>query len=325
MGKGIDYKIQNMEVEIIETSKSGDFVKLRIMKILPGMGRVIGNAFNMCNLYTEGIAPIAYSLYDINNRADASELYIQSAREIAVRIRLAMIKTDLNMVTLRATDKVYQQGEFIKLGDLQPEEEGVEIVNPELELFQVSSERSIDFSILFVMGQGYLDEDDYISDQRLSAEVNKPGVVRLDCNFSPIKSYRYKVVESVDGLQTEELIISLKMIPGTKPLYPISTTAALLARIFDSLKNLAGLNMISVDRSKDPGNEEADNINSLLKNIPIEELVLNYNKHNELKELGFNSLRDVLMYEKLDDELRAKIRTVLKRELTKAGIKVDEN
>lgn len=325
--------LSQIKVNILDMNQSKSYAVMEIKNLPSGFGIIIGSALHSMHTYTPGVSPISFKLEGITSRIGVSELYNEIAKEIAGNIRRAKIKileaTNSPIVLRCNPTKKYAPGEKIQFKDFQLDSiysnSVCEILNPELVLATSSIEQMVDFTITFITGSGYLDEDTDPTDKTLNEFINSAGQIRVDCSFSSVKRYNFEVVPDVVN-QTDTLLLTIEMENETPVSIAIeSVFRVLLTTIqntFDKLKET--INLIDVQElGTTPKDEKTTKLNNILKNCYIEDLVLDFQSHNELKELGYNSLRDVLNERNLDPSIKEKIRKSLATQLGLVGLDIE--
>ena len=172
----------------------------------------------------------------------------------------------------------------------------LEILNPELELAQLSDKGKLEMTLTIGRGRGYV-----------PAELNRGpettiGVIPIDSIFSPVRRVAYDVEAARVGQRTDYDKLTLDVITdgSLAPRDAIGQGAVILIRqlaIFTDLDRIEGLGETG------PEDEvEAPQAHGM-ENFPIEELELGVRSYNCLKRVGIETIGDLVS--KTEDELAA--------------------
>ncbi len=169
----------------------------------------------------------------------------------------------------------------------------LEILNPELEIANLTDGASLDMVLTIARGQGYV-----------VAEGNKGpntviGVIPVDSNFSPVTRVRYEVSHSRVGsdVDFDHLMLEVQTNGSIDPRTAVGKAAeALIARlaIFADPEAAKLLGQPEPEQERPGGN---------LHDIMIEELELGVRSYNCLKRVGVETIGDLIS--KTEAELSA--------------------
>ena len=174
----------------------------------------------------------------------------------------------------------------------------LEILNPELELAQLSDKGKLEMTLTIGRGRGYV-----------PAELNRGpettiGVIPIDSIFSPVRRVAYDVEAARVGQRTDydKLRLDVTTDGSIEPRDAIGQAAEILIRqlaIFTDLEN--------IDDFRGPGSEdvspEPTSGAGAMENFPIEELELGVRSYNCLKRVGIETIGDLVS--KSENELAA--------------------
>src|SRR6059036_3297645 len=178
----------------------------------------------------------------------------------------------------------------------------LEILNPELEVANLSSKGRLEVTLTIGRGRGYV-----------PAECNRGqahtiGVIPVDSMFSPINRVAYDVEAARVGQRTDydKLILDVTTNGSIEPKDAIAQAAEILIRqlaIFTDLEKMEGFGE-SAQQSTDGGGESAGvSLAGGMENFPIEELELGVRSYNCLKRVGIETIGDLVV--KSENELAA--------------------
>ena len=169
--KGIVFP-KNFQVEQSDDGKHG---KIVIAPLQKGFGVTIGNIFRRTLLSSiRGVAIDSLKIADVQHEYSVIEGVKQNVPEIIFNLRRVVFASELENTTIsvsvKGPKKVYASD--IKLPT------GVKIVNSDSFLFEITTDRTIDFTIVLVSGIG----DEFV----YKAEQQNIDAILLDKHFSPV-------------------------------------------------------------------------------------------------------------------------------------------
>jgi DNA-directed RNA polymerase subunit alpha len=172
----------------------------------------------------------------------------------------------------------------------------LEILNPELELAQLSDKGKLEMTLTIGRGRGYV-----------PAELNRGpqttiGVIPIDSIFSPVRRVTYDVEAARVGQRTDYDKLRLDVLTdgSIEPREAIGQAAEILIRqlaIFTDLDRIEGFAEV---QSGEAGGSEAPAAHGM-ENFPIEELELGVRSYNCLKRVGIETIGDLVS--KTENEL----------------------
>jgi DNA-directed RNA polymerase subunit alpha len=187
----------------------------------------------------------------------------------------------------------------VTAGDIEAPAE-LEILNPELEIANLSGSGRLELTLTIGRGRGYM-----------PAELNRGpqhtiGVIPIDSIFSPVRRVAYQVESARVGQRTDydKLTLDITTDGSVDPKDALAEAAEILIRqlaIFTDIEKIDSL------RDGDGGvgdgtGPEAPAAHGM-ENFPIEELELGVRSYNCLKRVGIETIGDLVM--KTENELAA--------------------
>jgi DNA-directed RNA polymerase subunit alpha len=173
----------------------------------------------------------------------------------------------------------------------------LEILNPELELAQLSDKGKLEMTLTIGRGRGYV-----------PAELNRGpettiGVIPIDSIFSPVRRVSYDVEAARVGQRTDydKLRLDVTTDGSIEPRDAIGQAAEILIRqlaIFTDLDRIEGF----AEAAAEAAGVEAPAAHGM-ENFPIEELELGVRSYNCLKRVGIETIGDLVS--KSENELAA--------------------
>src|SRR5919107_4207434 len=172
----------------------------------------------------------------------------------------------------------------------------LEILNPELEIANLSDKGRLEITLTIGRGRGYV-----------PAELNRGpehsiGVIPVDSIFSPVRRVSYEVEAARVGQRTDydKLTLDVTTDGSVSPRDAIAEAAEILIRqlaIFTDIDKIEGFGeAMEVDAAEAP---QAHG----MENFPIEELELGVRSYNCLKRVGIETIGDLVT--KTETELAA--------------------
>jgi DNA-directed RNA polymerase subunit alpha len=187
----------------------------------------------------------------------------------------------------------------VTAGDIEAPAE-LEILNPELEIANLSERGRLELTLTIGRGRGYM-----------PAELNRGpqhtiGVIPIDSIFSPVRRVAFAVEAARVGQRTDydKLMLDITTDGSVDPKDALAEAAEILIRqlaIFTDIDKIEGFGeqaTVSTD-----GVSPETGLARGMENFPIEELELGVRSYNCLKRVGIETIGDLVM--KTENELAA--------------------
>jgi DNA-directed RNA polymerase subunit alpha len=176
----------------------------------------------------------------------------------------------------------------------------LEILNPDLEIANLSSKGRLEVTLTIGRGRGYVPAEGN------RGQAHTIGVIPVDSMFSPINRVSYDVEAARVGQRTDydKLILDVTTDGSIDPKDAIAEAAEILIRqlaIFTDLDRIEHYRDALTDG--DGGGEAGPPIANGMENFPIEELELGVRSYNCLKRVGIETIGDLVV--KSESELAA--------------------
>jgi DNA-directed RNA polymerase subunit alpha len=176
----------------------------------------------------------------------------------------------------------------------------LEILNPDLEIANLSSKGRLEITLTIGRGRGY------VPSEGNRGTAHTIGVIPVDSMFSPITRVSYDVEAARVGQRTDydKLILDVTTNGSIDPKEAIAQAAEILIRqlaIFTDIEKIEGFGEAaapSVDGGADTGGVV---LAGGMENFPIEELELGVRSYNCLKRVGIETIGDLVT--KTENEL----------------------
>jgi DNA-directed RNA polymerase subunit alpha len=178
----------------------------------------------------------------------------------------------------------------------------LEILNPDLEIANLSAKGRLEITLTIGRGRGYLPAEGN------RGQAHTIGVIPVDSMFSPINRVSYDVEAARVGQRTDydKLILDVTTNGSIDPKDAIGEAAEILIRqlaIFTDLERIEGFGE-SATTSADGGLDNGGiSLAGGMENFPIEELELGVRSYNCLKRVGIETIGDLVT--KSESELAA--------------------
>jgi DNA-directed RNA polymerase subunit alpha len=164
----------------------------------------------------------------------------------------------------------------------------LEILNPELEIAELSERGKLEMTLTIGRGRGYV-----------PAELNRGpehtiGVIPVDSIFSPVRRVAYDVEAARVGQRTDydKLRLDVTTDGSIDPREAISQAAEILIRqlaIFTDIERMEGFGeAAAAEAAAEPSLAHG------MENFPIEELELGVRSYNCLKRVGIETIGDLV-------------------------------
>src|SRR5690349_9638117 len=184
----------------------------------------------------------------------------------------------------------------VTAGDIEAPAE-LEILNPELEIANLSDRGRLELTLTIGRGRGYV-----------PAELNRGpqhtiGVIPIDSIFSPVRRVAYAVEAARVGQRTDydKLNLDITTDGSIDPKDALAQAAEILIRQLAIFTDIERIEMPTQPQGQD--GVGAEPIAKGMENFPIEELELGVRSYNCLKRVGIETIGDLVM--KTENELAA--------------------
>jgi len=174
----------------------------------------------------------------------------------------------------------------------------LEILNPDLELANLSDKGKLEMTVTIGRGRGYV-----------PAELNRGpqhtiGVIPVDSIFSPVRRVAYDVEAARVGQRTDydKLRLDVTTDGSVNPKDSIAEAAEILIRQLAIFTDIDRIQPLTDTATTEPGAPEISSAHGM-ENFPIEELELGVRSYNCLKRVGIETIGDLVS--KSDGELAA--------------------
>ena len=163
----------------------------------------------------------------------------------------------------------------------------LEILNPDLEIANLSSKGRLEITLTIGRGRGYVPAEGN------RGQAHTIGVIPVDSMFSPINRVSYDVEAARVGQRTDydKLVLDVTTDGSIDPRDAIAQAAELLIRqlaIFTDIEKIEGFAEAAAEQAAEPSLAHG------MENFPIEELELGVRSYNCLKRVGIETIGDLV-------------------------------
>jgi DNA-directed RNA polymerase subunit alpha len=176
----------------------------------------------------------------------------------------------------------------------------LEILNPDLEIANLSSKGRLEITLTIGRGRGYVPAEGN------RGQAHTIGVIPVDSMFSPINRVAYDVEAARVGQRTDydKLILDVTTDGSVEPRDAIREAADILISQLMIFTDASKFDVPSESAPSGNGASDASGVNlGGMENFPIEELELGVRSYNCLKRVGIETIGDLVT--KSENELAA--------------------
>jgi DNA-directed RNA polymerase subunit alpha len=278
-----------------EASYSNTFGRFILQPLERGYGVTIGNALRRVLLSSiPGYAFVAVKIGGVLHEFSTIPGVVEDVADIVLNlkgVRFKLLEKSLKKINVL----VKGPGEF-KAGDLQKQNSGIEILNPDHHIADITGNVEFEMDLWIGYGKGYVPSEEIEMLEPAPPVKPEPGIILLDAIFTPIKNVRY-FIENVRLKQKgdyEKLTIEVETDGSITPDDALVLAAKILKEHFEIVVELHPKAQ-PADIIKDEGLPEKERIKKILK-TPIEDIGLTVRTFNALKQNGLNTIGDVVRY-----------------------------
>jgi DNA-directed RNA polymerase subunit alpha len=260
-----------------------------------GFGYTFGNSLRRVLLSSlEGAAVTSVKLEGVQHEFSTLPGVREDVTDIILNLKnlVAILHGDSPEIEVRLSKK---GPGVVKASDLEAPAE-LEILNPDLEIANLSDKGKLDIILTIGRGRGYV-----------PAELNREpeqsiGVIPVDSIFSPVRRVSYEVEAARVGQRTDydKLRLDVTTDGSLDPRDAIAQAAEILIRqlaIFTDIDKIEGFGEAVGEAQAEVPQAHG------MENFPIEELELGVRSYNCLKRVGIETIGDLVT--KSENELAA--------------------
>ena len=218
--------MEEINFNIKEITATQDFGEFAIEPLEPGFGHTLGNALRrVLYISIPGSAVTSVKINGVKHRFST----ISGLKENVVDLLLNIKQLELRLLESKetATIKLSVKGKREVTGDDLAETGGVEVVNKNLYLGSLTSDKAkLDMELTVERGMGFSP-----ADERKTTTV---GVIPTDAIFSPVRRVTYSVESTRVGRRTDldKLVLKIWTNGSVSPREALDYAAKVLAKLF---------------------------------------------------------------------------------------------
>ena len=265
------------------TEVSSTHAKVVLEPLERGFGHTLGNALRRILLSSmPGCAVVEVEIDGVQHEYGAIEGVQEDVVEILLNLKnvaIVMNGKDQAILTLS------KQGPGpVTAGDIQTDHE-VEIMNPDLVIANINTDKSLDMRLTVARGRGYEPVDVRLQDEE---ETRAIGRLQLDASYSPVRRVAYNVESARVEQRTDldKLVLDLETNGTLDPEDAIRRAATILQQQLAVFVDLEG------EKQAEPERKEEQVDPALLR--PVDDLELTVRSANCLKAENIYYIGDLI-------------------------------
>lgn len=213
----------------------------------------------------------------------------EDVASIILNLKKLILKIDINdneTYTLR----INETGPcVVRAGDIQCPE-GVEVLNPELEICTLSAGATVNMEMQAKLGRGYVGSE---TNKHLGqgSEGQPMGIIFTDSLYSPVTrvAYNSKPETDADGKAIDVLTMEIETDGTLRPKDTLSIASKILRDHITILSDLNEAALNGADQEEQAVNDETANLSHKM----IEDLELSVRSYNCLKRAGITTVEEL--------------------------------
>ncbi|WP_052299005.1 DNA-directed RNA polymerase subunit alpha [Mycoplasma suis] len=324
LNKFTNFAIETEVVDSSETSASVVFYPLE-----RGLGNTIGNTLRRLLLSSiPSPAVFAIRVAGLPHEFSPIKGVAEDVTQLIIAIKKLVLKVDEKIADFEhLKDLPIEKWPFLKIrkskvGVVQAKDiecfAGVEVVNPELKLCEITEEgTSLEIDLYCMVDRGHRSSNE--NRERLSTL----SLIPIDTTFSPVLLVDWKVSEEKTtkyGI-SDRLRLNVSTNGSIKALDAVWYAAKILISMFTKIAE-HDVELFKLDSyAKKVDRKEKEEVHSSISSSPIEDLELTQRTFNILKNSGINTISELVAYS--FDEL-AEFRNLGKKALLEVQAKLEE-
>ncbi len=190
--------IRPNRLEIDEDSRSEVYGKFNCEPLERGFGITLGNALRRILLSSlQGAAIVSVNVDGVPHELATIPGVIEDMTQIVLNLKAVRPRLEKDEIKRMVVNK--KGPGVVTAGDLQAIDGGVEIINPDQVICNLTEEGSINMEVMVMWGKGYVPAEE----NARHLEEMPVGTIAIDSLFSPIHRVNFKVSQSRVGQFTD--------------------------------------------------------------------------------------------------------------------------
>ena len=280
----MDFQVPKITHEDVRENR-GVFV---IEPLDRGFGYTFGNSLRRVLLSSlEGAAVTSVKLEGVAHEFTTLPGVREDVTDVILNLKqlVCILHGDSPEIEVRLTAK----GEgTITAADIEAPAD-LEILNPELEIANLSAKGRLEITLTIGRGRGYVPAEGN------RGQAHTIGVIPVDSMFSPIRRVAYDVEAARVGQRTDydKLILDVTTNGSIEPKDAIAQAAEILIRQLAIFTDLERMELGAESQQLDGSAMVDVQLAHGMENFPIEELELGVRSYNCLKRVGIETIGDL--------------------------------
>ncbi|TPR53657.1 DNA-directed RNA polymerase subunit alpha [Metamycoplasma neophronis] len=309
-------KIQKITYKELVAEKTNDFNTTFVIEpLMRGFGNTIGTVIRRTLLSSiTSVAPFAIKINNVEHEFQT----ISGIKEDAITL-----VANIRKIRFVYTPELFEKENLAKVsfktnkeGEVYASEiesiPGLEIVNKDQYIANISKGGSLEFDLFLRTGRGFIDfeENKHVIDEygpKLESKIKKGQYLAIDSDFSPIKKcgISFEDLNSSSKTIEERLKIHVETDGTIEAKDAMEQAAKIIVAHFQIIGNIDALETIELFDENKEKKEKAPK-----SSIPIEKLNLTIRSLNALRRSGYTSIDEIM---KLSDEELSNIKNLGKK------------
>ncbi len=267
-----------------------NYGKIVIEPLERGYGVTVGNALRRILLSSiEGVAITALKIDGVSHEFSTVKGIKEDVIEIVMNLKQVVLKPNIKEFPHLTPEVKISGKEEICAGDLISDE-SAEVLNKDLHIATLSSDKAIKFQIEITRGRGYMPQE------KMKFIKSRPpiGTILIDGIFSPVRKVSFNVENTRVGqfVDYEKLILEVWTTGAISPKDAVKEVTGLMNRHF----SIIGENQRVGEEAKDKKSEgkKEDRKTSVNLKMSISELKLTTRVLNGLVSKKIDTLEELL-------------------------------
>jgi DNA-directed RNA polymerase subunit alpha len=266
------------------SSFSGNKAQLVLQPLERGFGLTIGNALRRTLLSSiQGAAIIAVKIEGVRHELSMVSGVVEDVTDIVLNLKQVVFSFERDepcWISIEANDEGIVTAGMIQLPS------DVSVVNPDQHICTIGEGGKFKCELYVATGRGYVDREE------LELNDESIGVIRLDANFSPVRTVSYRVEDTRVGQRTDydRLVLDVETDGSVTPDDAVGFAAKILKDHVDLLINFEEA---EIEERRERVDEGTEKLVELLRR-GVDELELSVRSANCLKAGNIDSLFDLV-------------------------------
>lgn len=311
-------------LKIDDKTQTDTYTKFIAEPFEKGYGTTVGNSLRRVLISSiEGSAVTSLRIEGVKHEYSSLDGIVEDVPQIILNIKKLILRSHSKKPKI--LHLVASKKGVIKAKDIKTDET-VEILNPELDIAELTKDRKLNIEIEVGRGRGY------VPSERNKKEGQPIGFIPIDSIFSPVKKIMFHVEDTRVGQKTDydKLILEIWTNGSITPKDALVYSANILQRHLDVFATYGEFPEEEEDIEEEKTEQEKELTVKLIK--PVSELELSVRSANCLREAKLQTIQDVvkkteadmLKYRNFGKKSLTEIKDILQQMGLYFGMKIDD-